>query len=548
MGARDRLDSSTMGEREELLCEADGDRVRELLLQSNLYSTVELPGYFSFDTALSHSFDAADNSYVRLGLEKTIKLIKRARKSSDCNYDIVHNKDGRFAWRALTLIHPFIYASLVRLITDQEHWDTIKARFDQFNKFTNIECSSLPVIPSGESNLAEAQISKWYDRFEKRSVELSARYPFVVKTDILNCYPSIYTHTIAWAIHGKEVAKREPYNQKLLGNAIDSHLQAMNSGQTNGIRQGSVLMNLVAELILGYADLKLGTRLKDAHVDGDMYHILRYRDDYHIFCADQETLGLIQLALVHVLQDLNLSLNPAKTIVSDDPITVVVKPDKLAWLERGNNVSLSIPKYLQLLYQHAQMYPNTGSIATGLYQIDQRLRVELEEGIWDFSQTELTIALAVNFLIRNPRCIRPAIYIISQLCNDEMCNGDMANTIRAISLQFSRYPPNELLDIWLQRVVVRSPAKYETLNSSSALTALVVKTISSVSEGPAGMTRRLWDCDWLLDGIHDQFPDLDESMKNYVDGLFTDLIDRDWIEDRPGPMELDEVRVFNDYL
>jgi hypothetical protein len=547
MGARDRLDSSAMGEREELLCEGNGDRVRELLLQSNWYSTVELPEYFSFATALSNSFGAADSCYVNLGLENTLKLIKRARGSSDCNYDIVHNKDGHFAWRALTLIHPFIYASLVRLITDQENWNTIRVRFEQFSQFTNIECTSLPVIPLGESKLSGAQISNWYNRFEKRSVELSARYPFVLKTDILNCYPSIYTHTIAWAIHGKEMAKCKRNKPTLLGNAIDSHLQAMNSGQTNGIRQGSVLMDLVAEMVLGYADLELGTHLKDANVSGDTYHILRYRDDYHIFCADQKTLGLIQLALVRVLRDLNLSLNPAKTIVSDDPITVVVKADKMAWLERGNNVSLSIPKYLHLLYRHAQRYPNTGSIVTGLHQIDQRLRVELEEGIWDFRETEITIALAVNFAIRNPKCIAIVASIISQLCEDNICNGNMEKTIEMLSLQFSRYPKNELLSLWLQRIVVRSLGKYASLNSSSVLTALVASTDDPLSYRPNGCTRQLWDCEWLLDAMHDQCPDLGELIKDYVSGLTVDLIDRNWIEAHPGPMGRDEVRVFSDY-
>ena len=55
------------------------------------------------------------------------------------------------------------------------------------------------------------------------------------KTDIVNCYSEIYTHSIVWALHTKKVAKEERNDKKLLGNNIDKHLQAMSNGQTNGI-------------------------------------------------------------------------------------------------------------------------------------------------------------------------------------------------------------------------------------------------------------------------------------------------------------------------
>ena len=35
-------------------------------------------------------------------------------------------------------------------------------------------------------------------------------------TDITNCYSSIYTHTIAWALMGKERAKEKKTKQRLV--------------------------------------------------------------------------------------------------------------------------------------------------------------------------------------------------------------------------------------------------------------------------------------------------------------------------------------------
>jgi len=73
---------------------------------------------------------------------------------------------------------------------------------------------------------------------------------------------SIYTHSIVWALHKKDIAKNNKKNQSLIGNIIDAHFQDMSHGQTNGIPQGGVLMDFVVEMVLGYADLKLLEKIK----------------------------------------------------------------------------------------------------------------------------------------------------------------------------------------------------------------------------------------------------------------------------------------------
>jgi hypothetical protein len=55
----------------------------------------------------------------------------------------------------------------------------------------------------------------------------------------------------------------------------------MRHGQTNGIPQGSVLMDFIAEMVLGYADTLITKKLKEIKCDKD-YQILRYRDDFKI--------------------------------------------------------------------------------------------------------------------------------------------------------------------------------------------------------------------------------------------------------------------------
>jgi hypothetical protein len=46
----------------------------------------------------------------------------------------------------------------------------------------------------------------------------------------------------------QKFAKRNRSDKKSIGNIIDTAMQGMNYGQTNGIPQGSVLMDFIAEM------------------------------------------------------------------------------------------------------------------------------------------------------------------------------------------------------------------------------------------------------------------------------------------------------------
>ena len=72
-------------------------------------------------------------------------------------------------------------------------------------------------------------------------------------------------------------------------------MQGMQYGQTNGIPQGSVLFDFIAEMVLGYADSQVSEVL--ASNDITDYKILRYRDDYRIFCNRKDELEKIAFVL-----------------------------------------------------------------------------------------------------------------------------------------------------------------------------------------------------------------------------------------------------------
>ncbi|WP_396000699.1 RNA-directed DNA polymerase, partial [Enterococcus faecium] len=73
-------------------------------------------------------------------------------------------------------------------------------------------------------------------------------------------------------------------------------ISGMQHNQTNGIPQGSVLMDFVAEIVLGYVDLRLSKELKKLENLKD-YKVLRYRDDYRIFSNNRNDLEQIMKVL-----------------------------------------------------------------------------------------------------------------------------------------------------------------------------------------------------------------------------------------------------------
>jgi RNA-directed DNA polymerase len=233
----------------ELTC----NEAHAFFLEPESYCSIDLPNYFRFDKLLK----VVSKVLTRSSLKQLQN--NKPRDYDNVNHSLYNNKDGKYAWRPLQIIHPAIYVSLVNAITAKSNWGLICDRFRDFQSNERIRCLSIPLrSDSRQSNRAE-QITSWWQNVEQESLELSISYDYTIHTDIVDCYGAIYTHSIAWALHTKAVAKdvNNRRDQSLIGNVIDSHIQDMRYGQTNGLPQGSALMDFIAEMVLGYADMEI---------------------------------------------------------------------------------------------------------------------------------------------------------------------------------------------------------------------------------------------------------------------------------------------------
>lgn len=450
-------------------------------LDSKIYCSLDFPPYISFGTFLTSINNFLSN-------HPDILNHVHPENYENVNYIIASNKDGKYDWRPFELINPILYVQLVRTITEETHWQDICNRFKDFAANPDIECMSIPVVENALQTNQKAQILAWWENIEQRSIELSLDYEYLIETDITNCYGALYTHSIAWALHTKERAKQQR-RENLIGNIIDKYIRAMRYGQTNGIPQGSVLMDFIAEMVLGYIDTLLSDRIKANNITD--YHILRYRDDYKIFVNNPHTGEHILKIITEVLAEFGMKPNTLKTNTYDNIILHAIKKDKLAWLIKKQS-NKDLQKHLLLIYKHALEYPHAGSLITPLQ--DCYFRIKKNNRLQNHYKS--LIAIIVDIAYRNPRtysiCAAMLSIILAQLSNKD----EQKEIITKIKNKFSLIPNTSNMLIWLQRISLFFKFDIDYDDALCRLINHAFKEIDRFSLVDADINQ-IWNMDWV---------------------------------------------------
>lgn len=487
---------------------------KTFLLKPSSYVNIQLPRYFNFSSVIKKADDLLDShSLIELSTSKTA-----LSQTTDVNYTLLMNKDGRYDWRPLSIVHPVPYVDLVNSITN--NWSTIINRFSEFQNDKRIQCISIPVESIGKKSDKAETILNWWQNLEQASIRYALIYKYCIKTDVTNCYGSIYTHSISWAICGKQWSKNHRSPKDSIGNIIDSSIQHLQFGQTNGIPQGSVLFDFIAEIVLGYADLELSRKLENIK---ECFKIIRYRDDYRIFSNSKELSEKILRELSDVLSDLNMHFNSKKTDITTDIIGTAVKKDKLFWAAKNaaicnkNNdgklvYHLGLQKHLLQIYDLAKRYPNSGSVTTSLTTFFKRLSF-ITTAPKDYQQL---ISIVVNIIIRSPRAVPVGTAILGKLLALIKDYDEITGIIDNVINQIEDIPNIGFIEIWLQRLnlVGNKQQSY----SDPLCRKIYSKNIT------------IWNSTWL------KVPFLEDS-----------IIDHKYIKKMKLTIPQKEVDLFNDY-
>jgi len=423
--------------------ELSASGARAFFLKHDSYCNFDLPSYFGFDSLLQ----AVSKEVASWDCTKSER--HDARDLDDVNHTILSNKDGRFAWRPLELCHPVLYVDLVQQITEETNWTAIKKRFAKFATPARIACMSLPVQSRSMKRDKAEQIRQWWQSIEQRSIELSLDYNVLIHADISDCYGAMYTHSIAWALHTKNVAKKKRHDRSLLGNIIDGRVQDMRQGQTNGIPQGSVLMDFIAEMVLGYADLLIEKNVQTSGISN--YQILRYRDDYRIFAPSVVDGEAILKCIAESLVDLGFKLNTQKTKVEVDVIGGSIKEDKQVW-----NASVkgdrNLERHLLLIRTHGNQFPNSGSLQTALARYLNRVD-KLSDAPYCL---QALISIVVDVAFHSPKTQPTTMAILSKLLSLLGSTAEKQLVVDRVLTKFRSVPNTGYMELWLQRATLHS--------------------------------------------------------------------------------------------
>ncbi len=423
---------------------------KAFFLKKERYCSFELPEYFSFQKLLDILSKELSGKYLH---ESTTAL--KPKDAEGVNYILFNNKDGKYAWRPLQLIHPAIYVFLVQEITKAENWKLIQDRFKLFFSNNKIECHSIPVAEENEKSDKLNQIYNWIHLVEQRSLTFALEYNHLLHLDIADCYGSLYTHSISWAIHKTEEAKKQENrdNPNLVGVVIDKHIQSMSFGQTNGIPQGSTLMDFIAEIVLGFGDLLLTEELNKVGITD--YKIIRYRDDYRIFTNSVQESSEIAKVLSEVLTKLNFKINSSKTHSTDDLVLGSLKQDKVHWIYNKRKTD-NVQQWLIQLYVLGKEFPNSGSLFTETKHFLEWLQAkENSKDGKPLENIEVLISILVNLAYYNPRLFELVTASLSFIITKIEDIGEQKETILKIKNKFSQLPNTNYLNVWLQRLTLK---------------------------------------------------------------------------------------------
>jgi Reverse transcriptase (RNA-dependent DNA polymerase) len=167
-------------------------------------------------------------------------------------------------------------------------------------------------------------------RLHERKILESVGYRYMLRTDVSRFFPTVYTHSVPWALHTKSVSKRNrKITAKYFGNLIDQALRQCQDEQTMGLPIGPDTSHIIAEAISTAVDLLMKSSLKSWPAG------FRYVDDYFLFFPTLDEAESALAALSRALKEFELQINFEKTHIG--PVSEIADD---YWTQQLHSVEL----------------------------------------------------------------------------------------------------------------------------------------------------------------------------------------------------------------
>lgn len=353
---------------------------------------------------------------------------------------------------------------------------------------TTTVSASRPAPSLGPRALAPA-VSSTGIAYRKALARSGRRY--LLRTDIQNFYPSIYTHSIPWALHGKATAKALIGSAALQGNVIDKAIRDGQEGQTMGLPIGPDTSWALAECLLARVEERLRAALPSLRG-------YRYNDDFELLFSSLSDTEAALASFQGILAEFELSVNPRKTRILElpQPLEDPGVSELRSWRFRQtafgqrSDIVAYFDRLTELLVAAADSEPHLAAYAVA------RLREEV------FLQTSwpLLESLFLQLLVAQPYCARQVAMAVSMLTTAGHTPNGAAISAACESLAVRHAPLGHGSEVawalWLSlafQVPVTQPATVALSNMEDCLVALLALDARSRGLIGPGLGTQAWE-------------------------------------------------------
>ena len=349
------------------------DRIQRLLKLGYLPSQLP-PAFKTGDVALHHT-----NLYDAWAAMPSKSGVSASPRSKSELFSVARAGHQR---RATSLPNPIAQTFLSKAVVD--NWASI------VSNFRRSQMSASHPRFRRDSNRA-ASLPSMQNLYERRLLQ-GAGYRYVLRTDISRFFPTIYTHSIPWALHGKAATKKHTKpTPKFFGNLLDLATRQGLDGQTFGLPIGPETSHIIAECIATSIDVDLRRKLKGKLAG------FRYVDDYYLFFETQDDAEKALAFLVRSLRDFELQINFEKTRIcridelEEDSWTHALR--SIAIAPSGQRQRSDINHYFELARDLARRHATDGVMVYALRRVGSVI-LRLEN--WDAFEAQLCLVAAAH--------------------------------------------------------------------------------------------------------------------------------------------------------
>lgn len=247
---------------------------------------------------------------------KVSKLVGKSYKTSPVNLSTYKTETAR---RVISVANPYAFASAMEFIG--EHFKDIDAYASSSNSESPI--TFLHFYGEDEDEVINSELARSFLRAKsdfkrnlRNRIAGAMGYRYRLSIDIASFYDTIYTHSLSWAICGKDKAKRmlsdksQRSDEYRFADELDRHIRNQKNQETNGILTGPFTSRIFSEIILAAIDKEL----RDMH-----FVFKRYVDDYKFYFRTKPEAQKAIFDVSKILADFNLSINQSKVEIVEYP-------------------------------------------------------------------------------------------------------------------------------------------------------------------------------------------------------------------------------------